>query len=179
MPRAPGRPDASGVARARPQTYIGGVRPETRYAKSGDISVAYQVVGDGPIDLVLVPGFVSHVELGWEEPSSARLLTRLASFSRLIIFDKRGTGMSDPMLYCLGCCWALMAVLFVVGLVNLAWMAVIAAVFLAEKNWRHGVALVRVVGTAVLGFGVAVLIDPSLLGVAALLRQAPAMMMSG
>ena len=77
--------------------YIGAVRPETRYAKSGDVSVAYQVIGEGPIDLVLVPGFVSHVELAWEEPNLARVLTRLASFSRLIIFDKRGTGMSDPM----------------------------------------------------------------------------------
>jgi pimeloyl-ACP methyl ester carboxylesterase len=73
------------------------VRPQTRYAKSGDVSVAYQVIGEGSIDLVLVPGFVSHVELAWEEPNLARVLTRLASFSRLIIFDKRGTGMSDPM----------------------------------------------------------------------------------
>ena len=77
--------------------YIGAVRPQTMYAKSGDVSVAYQVIGDGSIDLVLVPGFVSHVELAWEEPNLARILTRLASFSRLIIFDKRGTGMSDPM----------------------------------------------------------------------------------
>ena len=90
----------STVGKSRPgafQPYSGGVRPETRYAKSGDISVAYQVIGEGPIDLVLVPGFVSHVELAWEQPSLARLLTRLASFSRLIVFDKRGTGMSDPM----------------------------------------------------------------------------------
>jgi pimeloyl-ACP methyl ester carboxylesterase/DNA-binding CsgD family transcriptional regulator len=80
-----------------PTPYIGAVRPETRYAKSGDVSVAYQVIGEGSIDLVLVPGFVSHVELAWEEPNLARVLTTLASFSRLIIFDKRGTGMSDPM----------------------------------------------------------------------------------
>ena len=73
------------------------MRRETMYAKSGDVSVAYQVTGEGPLDIVLVPGFVSHVELAWEEPSLARLLTRLASFSRLIAFDKRGTGMSDPM----------------------------------------------------------------------------------
>src|SRR3954466_1844846 len=72
------------------------VRAETKYAKSGSVSVAYQVIGDGPIDLVLVPGFVSHVEVAWEEPRLARFLTRLASFSRLIVFDKRGTGMSDP-----------------------------------------------------------------------------------
>ena len=73
------------------------MRPETHYAKSEDVSVAYQVLGDGPIDLVLVPGFVSHVELAWEEPRLAHFMTRLASFSRLIVFDKRGTGMSDPV----------------------------------------------------------------------------------
>jgi pimeloyl-ACP methyl ester carboxylesterase/DNA-binding CsgD family transcriptional regulator len=73
------------------------VRPETNYARSGPVSIAYQVVGDGAIDLVLVPGFVSHVEVAWEEPRLARFLTRLASFSRLIVFDKRGTGMSDPV----------------------------------------------------------------------------------
>jgi pimeloyl-ACP methyl ester carboxylesterase len=71
------------------------VRPTTRYAKSGDYSIAYQVVGDAPLDLVLVPGFVSHVEHAWEDPDLARLLGRLASFSRLILFDKRGTGLSD------------------------------------------------------------------------------------
>jgi pimeloyl-ACP methyl ester carboxylesterase/DNA-binding CsgD family transcriptional regulator len=70
---------------------------ETRYARSGPVSIAYQVVGDGPSDLVLVPGFVSHVEVAWEQPRLARFLGRLASFSRLIVFDKRGTGMSDPV----------------------------------------------------------------------------------
>jgi pimeloyl-ACP methyl ester carboxylesterase len=69
--------------------------PETRYAKSGDVNIAYQVVGDGPFDLVYVPGWVSNVELLWEKPKPTRLLERLASFSRLILFDKRGTGMSD------------------------------------------------------------------------------------
>lgn len=69
--------------------------PKTRYAKSGDLSIAYQVVGDGPIDLVYVPGWVSHVEEAWEIPTHARFLNRLASYSRLILFDKRGTGMSD------------------------------------------------------------------------------------
>ena len=69
--------------------------PQTRYAKSGDVSIAYQTVGDGPIDLVLVPGWVSNIDVFWEEPRLARLLTRLASFSRLILFDKRGTGLSD------------------------------------------------------------------------------------
>jgi class 3 adenylate cyclase len=71
--------------------------PETRYAKSGDVNIAYQVVGDGPFDLVYVPGWISNVELMWEEPAHARLLRRLASFSRLILFDKRGTGLSDPV----------------------------------------------------------------------------------
>jgi pimeloyl-ACP methyl ester carboxylesterase/DNA-binding CsgD family transcriptional regulator len=73
------------------------VQRETRYAKSNRVNVAYQVVGDGPTDLILVPGFVSHVEVAWEEPRLAHFLGRLASFSRLIVFDKRGTGMSDPV----------------------------------------------------------------------------------
>ena len=69
--------------------------PRTQYAKSGDVSIAYQVVGDGPIDLVLVPGFVSHLDVDWDDPRHAHFLRRLASFSRLIRFDKRGTGLSD------------------------------------------------------------------------------------
>jgi pimeloyl-ACP methyl ester carboxylesterase len=69
--------------------------PETRYARSGDVNIAYQVVGDAPRDLVLVPGWVSNVEVFWEHPAVARFLQRLASFSRLILFDKRGTGLSD------------------------------------------------------------------------------------
>jgi pimeloyl-ACP methyl ester carboxylesterase len=73
------------------------VLPETRYAKSGDVNIAYQVVGEGPLDLVYVPGWVSNIEAMWEEPSHARLLGRLAAFSRLILFDKRGTGLSDPV----------------------------------------------------------------------------------
>jgi pimeloyl-ACP methyl ester carboxylesterase/DNA-binding CsgD family transcriptional regulator len=72
-------------------------RPTTQYARSGPVSVAYQVVGDGRTDLILVPGFVSHVEMAWEQPRLAHFLSRLASFSRLIVFDKRGTGMSDPV----------------------------------------------------------------------------------
>ena len=64
------------------------LRPETRYARSGPVSIAYQVVGDGPVDLVLVPGFVSHVEVAWEEARLARFLARSASFSRLLVFDK-------------------------------------------------------------------------------------------
>jgi pimeloyl-ACP methyl ester carboxylesterase len=69
--------------------------PKTKYAKSGDVHIAYQVLGDGPIDLVWVPGFVSNVEYDWEHPRPARFHRRLASFSRLIRFDKRGTGLSD------------------------------------------------------------------------------------
>ncbi|MEA2895360.1 MAG: hypothetical protein QOJ84_975 [Bradyrhizobium sp.] len=69
--------------------------PETRYAKSGDVHIAYQVIGNGPFDLVWVPGFISHVDHAWEEPRWAGLIERLASFSRLICFDKRGTGLSD------------------------------------------------------------------------------------
>ena len=69
--------------------------PETRYAHCGSINIAYQVIGDGPIDLVLVPGWVSNIDVLWEEPRVARFLRRLASFSRLILFDKRGTGLSD------------------------------------------------------------------------------------
>jgi class 3 adenylate cyclase len=71
------------------------VPPETRYAKSGDVSIAYQVVGDGENDLVLVPGFISNVELSWDWPPWARLYEGLAELGRLIIFDKRGTGLSD------------------------------------------------------------------------------------
>jgi pimeloyl-ACP methyl ester carboxylesterase len=70
-------------------------RPETRYARSGDVSIAYQVVGEGPLDLIFVSGWVSHLDAFWGEPSFARFLRRLASFSRLILFDKRGTGLSD------------------------------------------------------------------------------------
>ena len=69
--------------------------PETLYARSGDVNIAYQVIGDAPLDLVFVMGWVSHLEYFWREPSFSRFLQRLASFSRLIIFDKRGTGLSD------------------------------------------------------------------------------------
>jgi class 3 adenylate cyclase len=69
--------------------------PETRYARSGDVSIAYQVVGDGPFDVVFVPPTVSHVELGWEFPAMRAVREGIASFARLIHFDKRGTGMSD------------------------------------------------------------------------------------
>jgi pimeloyl-ACP methyl ester carboxylesterase len=73
------------------------VEPDTRYARAGDISVAYQVVGDGPRDLVLVPGFVSNVELAWEHPPYERFMRRLSASARVIVFDKRGSGLSDPV----------------------------------------------------------------------------------
>ena len=85
----PARGDAGGL-------YGWVVRPATSYAKSGDVNIAYHVFGEGP-DLVLVPGFVSHLEVAWEWPYLARFLHRLSSFSRVIVFDKRGTGLSDPM----------------------------------------------------------------------------------
>lgn len=71
--------------------------PATQYARSGDVHLAYQVVGDGPVDLVLFGTLVSHVEMIWEDADAADFLERLASFGRLIIFDKRGVGMSDPV----------------------------------------------------------------------------------
>jgi pimeloyl-ACP methyl ester carboxylesterase/DNA-binding CsgD family transcriptional regulator len=74
------------------------VVPTTSYAKSGEVNIAYQAFGDGPVDLVFVPGFISHIELAWEEPYLARFLRRLAAFTRVIFFDKRGTGLSDPVL---------------------------------------------------------------------------------
>jgi class 3 adenylate cyclase len=73
------------------------VGPETRYALSGDVHIAYQVLGDGPFDLVFVPGFVTHMELQWRLPGMGGFLKDLGSFCRLIRFDKRGTGMSDPV----------------------------------------------------------------------------------
>ena len=69
--------------------------PETRYARSGDVRIAYQVIGHGPIDLVFVPGFLSNLEVHWEDPGYSHLLQRLSAFTRLIQFDKRGTGLSD------------------------------------------------------------------------------------
>lgn len=71
--------------------------PETRYAKSGDIYIAYQVLGTGPRDPVHVPGFLSHLELQWENPAWAHMLRRLGSFSRFIMFDKPGTDLSDRL----------------------------------------------------------------------------------
>ncbi len=69
--------------------------PETRYANSGGVSIAYQVLGEGALDLVVVPGWVSNLEVAWEDPDREGFCRRLARFSRLILFDKRGTGLSD------------------------------------------------------------------------------------
>jgi pimeloyl-ACP methyl ester carboxylesterase len=69
--------------------------PQTKYARSGDINIAYQVFGAGAVDLVVVPGWVSSIDMYWEEPGFTRFLQRLGSFSRVILFDKRGTGLSD------------------------------------------------------------------------------------
>jgi pimeloyl-ACP methyl ester carboxylesterase/DNA-binding winged helix-turn-helix (wHTH) protein len=71
--------------------------PRVSYARSANVNIAYQVLGSGPVDLVFVMGWVSHLEYFWREPSFARFLGRLASMARLILFDKRGTGMSDPV----------------------------------------------------------------------------------
>jgi pimeloyl-ACP methyl ester carboxylesterase len=70
-------------------------RSETRYAQSGDVAIAYRIFGDGPVDLVETPGAISNVELLWEQPLFARWCERVGSFARLIVFDKRGTGLSD------------------------------------------------------------------------------------
>ncbi|MBK5111327.1 MAG: adenylate/guanylate cyclase domain-containing protein [Thermoleophilia bacterium] len=71
--------------------------PKTQYTRNGDVNIAYQVTGEGPSDLVLVPGFVSHLEMDWRSPATTRLLEALSSFCRLIRLDKRGTGLSDPV----------------------------------------------------------------------------------
>ena len=71
------------------------MRPETQYARSGDVSIAYQVFGDGPTDLVIAPGWIFHAEFAWEEPTFERTMERLARHFRVMLFDKRGTGLSD------------------------------------------------------------------------------------
>src|SRR5271168_160495 len=72
------------------------IQPKTSYAHNGDVNIAYQVVGEGPLDLLFIPAFVSHLDLYWTAPETTAFFRRLASFSRLILFDKRGTGLSDP-----------------------------------------------------------------------------------
>ena len=71
------------------------MQPVTHYAKSGDVSIAYQVFGEGPTNLAVVPGFVSNIESSWDEPDLARWMLRMGSYARVVVFDKRGTGMSD------------------------------------------------------------------------------------
>jgi pimeloyl-ACP methyl ester carboxylesterase/DNA-binding winged helix-turn-helix (wHTH) protein len=83
------------VNRPAPEPNAPAAVPETKYARSGDVNIAWQVVGDGPIDLVFIMGWVSHIEMFWAEPSFARFLRTISRFSRLIVFDKRGTGLSD------------------------------------------------------------------------------------
>lgn len=72
-------------------------RPATRYARSGDAHVAYQAHGKGPVDLVLTPGFISHLDLQWESVAYRRFISQLAACARVIRYDKRGTGLSDPV----------------------------------------------------------------------------------
>lgn len=72
-------------------------QPETRYAKGPKGNIAYQVVGDGPVDLVIVPGFISHVDLMWNDPGWAEFIKDLASFARVVLYDKLGAGLSDPV----------------------------------------------------------------------------------
>src|SRR5580765_2375558 len=92
------QPQDSEPPRSSPASLPIGVTPgPVQYARSGDVNIAYQVCSAGPVDLVFVMGWVSHLEYYWKEPSFARFLSRLASFSRLILFDKRGTGLSDPV----------------------------------------------------------------------------------
>lgn len=74
------------------------VIPSVNYVKSGKFHIAYQVVGQGPVDLVLIPGWISHLEVAWEQPRLAHSFRQMASFSRLILIDKRGTGLSDRVL---------------------------------------------------------------------------------
>jgi class 3 adenylate cyclase len=73
-------------------------QPKTEYTRAGDISIAYKVIGDGPQDVVMVPGYLSHLELIWEIPQIVHMIERMATFSRLIMFDKRGSGLSDPVI---------------------------------------------------------------------------------
>src|SRR5688572_27633774 len=68
---------------------------ETRYARSGNVRIAYQVVGQGQIDVVFVPEFISNIEIHWENAGYSRLFNRISAFARLILFDKRGSGLSD------------------------------------------------------------------------------------
>src|SRR3954449_5995566 len=96
--QANGRQNFSSIERSvtfASQEVRGLIRPETRYARSADVHIAYQVVGNGPIDIVFVQGFISNLEVQWEDPGLTHLFNRLGAFARLIVFDKRGSGLSD------------------------------------------------------------------------------------
>src|SRR2546422_7804685 len=90
-----------GLCIARPRRASGlcsqAMAPRTRYAKHGDLNIAYQVTGEGPIDIVVVPSFVSNIEFWWAHPVMKAWWDRVTSFARLILFDKLGTGCSDPV----------------------------------------------------------------------------------
>src|SRR6185437_16020472 len=77
---------------------VGDRAQNIRYAKSGDLNIAFSVIGEGP-DLVVAPGFISHLDIMWEEPSAVHFYSRLASYRRVVTFDKRGTGLSDPVMH--------------------------------------------------------------------------------
>src|ERR1039458_916830 len=79
-------------------SFVQAMAPTTRYARSGDATVAYQVIGEGSLDLLFLPGWISQVEQLWEAPAVRRFLERLAAFSRLILFDRRGSGLSGGIL---------------------------------------------------------------------------------
>src|SRR5215203_2754300 len=85
----------AGVRRSRKESRM--KTPEVRYVRNGDVALAYQLFGDGPIDLVYLPAFANNIEIAWESPHYARFLRRLASFARVIFMDRRGTGLSDRM----------------------------------------------------------------------------------
>jgi DNA-binding SARP family transcriptional activator/pimeloyl-ACP methyl ester carboxylesterase len=88
-------PNLATPTAAESRTRMSGQMPVTRFARSAGCALAYQVLGDGPLDLVFIPGFTGHLEVRWEDPALSRLFRRLAAHSRLILLDKRGTGMSD------------------------------------------------------------------------------------
>ncbi len=89
------RQEPSPLAEAKVNDEVSRNAPPVRYARSGDVHIAYRVFGEGPRDIVLVPGTLSHVEVSWERPASRHLLKRMMAFARVIVFDKRGQGMSD------------------------------------------------------------------------------------
>ena len=91
-----GRPLVAETGSGR-RGYAGGVPPRTRYAKCGDLDIAYQVTGEGPLDILIVPSFVSNLDFSWAHPMAKAWQDRLASYGRLILFDKAGTGLSDPI----------------------------------------------------------------------------------